>query len=146
MFMVTAENVLAIYAPFIEGNPTQTAMAISSAPLSQEARDALAKSVAALGYGEGSLTYICKTSADGFEASAGDVLTMVEGLDPLCLIATDAAAATVVGDAFRCEVPSDAFSRVRGRSTVAFAALEPMLANADGKQTVWALLKKLRLK
>lgn len=146
MFMVTAENVLAIYAPFIEGNPSQTVLAVSSRRLSDAARGALGKSVAALGYGEGSLTYICIGTPEGFEASAGDVLTMVEGLDPLCLIAADAPAAALLGEAFRCEVAPDAFSRVRGRSAVAFADLESMLGDPDDKQKVWALLKKLRLK
>ena len=68
---------------------------------------------------------------------------LVEGLDPLCLIATDSTAAAALGRAYRCEVPLGKPGRAFGRSVVAFRDFDAMLDDGQDKQIAWALLKKL---
>ena len=74
---------------------------------------------------------------------ARSALVLVEGLDPLCLIATDSTAAAALGRAYRCEVPLGKPGRAFGRSVVAFRDFDAMLDDGQDKQIAWALLKKL---
>ncbi len=75
--------------------------------------------------------------------NAQALFLLLEGLDPLCLIATDEQAAQTLAQAYRCEVPPEQACRVFGRPCVAFQSFSSMLNNPQDKQIAWALLKRL---
>ena len=82
--------------------------------------------------------------AAGDAALDGQALfLLLEGLDPLIVVAADAEAARALGAAYRQEVPLDGACRLFGRDAVAFKSFEHMLDDAQSKQAAWALLKKL---
>ena len=72
-----------------------------------------------------------------------DLFTLVEGIDPLAIVATDAAAAARLARAYRQNIPVDEACRIFCRNGVAFRDLEGMLETPEGKQRAWALFKKL---
>ena len=72
----------------------------SGSALSERSRAALNSAMASLGYGSGACTF---AAVEGLDDQA--LFLLVEGLDPLCLIATDSTAAAALGRAYRCEVP-----------------------------------------
>ena len=91
---------------------------------------------------------VCVASGSGSSERSRAALNqalflLVEGLDPLCLIATDSTAAAALGRAYRCEVPLGKPGRAFGRSVVAFRDFDAMLDDGQDKQIAWALLKKL---
>lgn len=139
MFEVAAEGVLAVYGAMLEATGAETVLAVSSAPLADAARKALVASMEALGYGRDGLGLVTTEGALG----SADLLTIVEGLDPLCLVATDADAATLLAQAYRRDVAPDDACRLMGRTVVAFRDLASLMDSPDDKQRAWALLKKL---
>ena len=139
MYEVTAEGVLAVYGSLVEGTGAQTVLALSSEPLPEAARRALAAAVAKLGYGDDALAFATSQGALG----SRDLLTIVEGLDPLCLVAADATAAALLGQAYGAPVPEDDATRLMGRTVVAFDDFASLLGDANDKQRAWALLKRL---
>ncbi len=84
-------------------------------------------------------------------ASAGEgapldeqaLFLLIEGLDPLCLVAADEQAAHALARTYRCDVPLGRANRAFGRSCVAFRSFPRMLEDGQDKQIAWALLKKL---
>lgn len=110
----------------------------SGSALSERSRAALNSAMASLGYGSGACTF---AAVEGLDDQA--LFLLVEGLDPLCLIATDSTAAAALGRAYRCEVPLGKPGRAFGRSVVAFRDFDAMLDDGQDKQIAWALLKKL---
>ena len=139
MYEVTAEGVLAVYGSVLEATGAETMMAVSSAAPPEAARKALTASAEALGYGRDGVALVVTDGALG----SNDLLTIVEGLDPLCLIAADEGAAALLGQAYRRDVPLDDAYRLMGRSVVAFRDLASLMDAPDDKQRAWALLKKL---
>lgn len=139
MFEVAAEGVLAVYGAVLEATGAETVLAVSSASLADAARKALVASMEALGYGRDGLGLVTTGGALG----SADLLTIVEGLDPLCLVATDADAAALLAQAYRHDVAPDDACRLMGRTVVAFHDLASLMDSPDDKQRAWALLKKL---
>lgn len=90
------------------------------------------------------------TSARQADECTGDLVldapslfALVEGLDPLCVVATDSTAAATLAKAYRADVATNAASRLLGRTVVAFRSFSSMLNDGQDKQVAWALLKKL---
>ena len=81
---------------------------------------------------------------DEGKLGAEDVRTIVEGLDPVALVACDAFAAETLSAAYRTPVTLDADNRLMGRTAVIFQDFEGMMNTPADKQRAWALLKKLR--
>lgn len=120
---------------------------VSNLPLGPSAQKALESSASALGFGEGSCCYVIIRTANDDDASrlgANDLHMVIEGVDPLVLVAADAQAASVLSHAYQCDVPTNNASRVLGRTCVAFKGFEQMLDSPDNKQRAWALLKRLK--
>ena len=138
MYEVTAEGVLAVYGSLVEGTGAETVLTLSAEPLPDDARGALSASLEALGYGRDALA----TAACG-ALGAQDLLTVVEGLDPLCLVSADAASSALLAVAYRHDIPDDDACRLMGRPVVAFRDFPALLATPEDKQRAWALLKKL---
>ena len=124
-----------LYADYVSESRSTLACAISSREASETARHALESSMAALGYG-GALAFVT-LDVDDIPLGDVDLFTLVEGIDPLAIVATDATAAA------RQNVPVDEACRIFCRNGVAFRDLEGMLETPEGKQRAWALFKKL---
>lgn len=73
-----------------------------------------------------------------------DIFSLVEGLDPVALIAADTEAASALGKAYRCDILLNERNRVFGRTCAAFRNFASMLADPRDKQRAWALLKQLK--
>ena len=118
-------------------------MVVSETPLGAPARAALEKSAASLEFGSAPLAVVVAETEEG-KLGAEDARTIVEGLDPVALVATDAFAAELLSAAYRTPVTLDAPNRLLGRTAVIFEYFEGLLTSDNGKQCAWALLKKLR--
>ena len=99
-------------------------------------------SLAALGYGKGAC-FFAAVSFDGINLDPDAVRTLIEGLDPVILIAADAQSNAVLSQAYHVSITANAPLRLMGRSGVAFENFEQMIGTPDGKQRAWALLKTL---
>lgn len=92
-----------------------------------------------------------RQDAGGQDASAApaaplgkdDLFLVVEGIDPLRVVAADAASAGALAATYRQDVPLDAHCRLFGRDAIAFRQFESLLDDNAHKQKAWALLKKL---
>lgn len=143
MFEVTGESVLVLYGSHVTGTPASTLMVLSATTLSAAAQGALEKSATSLEFGSVPLALVVAEADEG-KLGAEDVRTIVEGLDPVALVAADALSAELLSAAYRMPVALDASNRLLGRTAVIFEDFEGMMDTPEGKQRAWALLKKLR--
>lgn len=141
MYEVAAQEVRDLFAAHLDGAALPLVCVVSGSALGNEAQTALASSARSLGYGD-ACAFVTLDGPDG-RLDASSLLLLMEGLDPLCVIAADGDAAHLLADAWRCPVPEGALSRPMGRPTVAFRSFEGMLGSSQDKQKAWALLKKL---
>lgn len=137
-YEVALDETWELFADNMSGERAGLVCVVSSEPLSDAASTALASSVRALGYGEHAITYVL---AGGLEQHA--LFVLIEGLDPLCIVAADGKSAALLGQAYRCSVPAGKATRLLGRTAVAFLDFESLLETPKDKQIAWALLKKL---
>lgn len=143
MFEVTGESVLTLYASNVTGSPASALMVISETPLGEAATSALEKSATSLEFGSAPLALVTIDAPDG-KLGAEDVRTIVEGLDPVALVAADAFAAEVLSAAYRTPVMLDAPNRLLGRTAVIFEDFEALMNTPESKQRAWGLLKQLK--
>lgn len=122
----------------LSGSSDAVILVASTRALSSQGAKALAKSFEARGYPEAAVAY---ARLEGLEPE--DVFALVEGLDPLCLVATDQDAARAYARACRHEFPLEQATRVFGREARAFESLDELLADEAGKQRAWRLLKSI---
>ena len=138
-----------VFADYLDGPESCVIMTLSARPLDAIARNAIEKSLVSFGYGEGACTYAtlfpkdASLEDDGIALDAQALFLLVEALDPVCLICTDADSAAVLGDAYRMAYDLDAPARVFGRSAVVFRDFIALLRTDEGKQRAWRLLKSL---
>lgn len=148
IYSASAEEISGLFGDYLEGNAACPVLVVSSQPLNDAARDALAKTFASFGYGTDDVCGYA-TLAPAADPDAGVSLDpqalflLVEGLDPVCVVCTDEESATRLGKAYRVEYELDAPVRVFGRPAVAFRDFAAMLADDEGKQRAWHILKSL---
>lgn len=142
IFEVTAASTLEAYASHVKGPVACTALVLSERPLTDAAHDALVKSLASLGYGDKGIAF-AHLDAEGMRVGAPDAFSIIEGLDPLCLVIADEASAQLLSQTYRCPIALDAYMRLLGRPCAAFKSFEGMLAEAAEKQRAWAVLKRI---
>ena len=136
IFEAGTASAAALFENHVEGigeNGSCIVLALSQQPLEAVAQDAIEKSLSALGYGQDICTY-----ATLLPHNAGE--SEIE-LDPLCVIAADAAATQALGRAYRTEFALDSPIRVFGRPAVSFRDLTSLLTTNDGKQRAWRIFK-----
>lgn len=145
IYEANARNVLEAYAAFVEGTPESLLLAVCDDAPSASACEALASSAERLGFRR-SIAWLSLRpgTADAPALSTDDVFTIVEGIDPIALVALDAASCRMLADAYRCDVPQDAHCRIFGRDAAAFRDFTAMLTDEDAKQRAWAILKRLQ--
>ncbi|WP_257482895.1 hypothetical protein [Adlercreutzia mucosicola] len=143
MFEVTGESVLTLYGANVTGTPLSTLLVVSETPVGETALEALEKSAASLDFGSAPVAFLVAEGPDG-KLGAEDVRTIVEGLDPVALVATDAFAAELLSAAYRAPLTLDAPNRLLGRTALIFEDFEALMETPETKQKAWALLKQLR--
>ena len=146
----TAREIHELFADYLDGDGSRPVMAIGSRIASAGERNAIDKSLEAFGYGANSCTFATLSPIDA-QAEGGDIaldahalFLLVEGLDPLHVIALDAAAVSALGNAYRTSFRTDAPIRVFGRQSAAFENLDALLGSQAGKQRAWKVLKSLQ--
>lgn len=137
-YEVALDETWELFAEQLSGARAGLVLCVGGEAPSGKARGALESSAKALGYGEGTCTF---ATVGGLEGNA--LFVLIEGIDPTCIVATDGKAAALLGQAYKCSVPSGKPSRLLGRTCVAFLDFEEMLEKDSDKQIAWALLKKL---
>ena len=143
MYEVALDEAWELFGAHLGGARSALVCALSARPLDERSRGALNNSAAALGYGHDACAFAVLDAGDGDVLDEQALFLMIEGLDPLCLVAADAASARLLGRAYRCDVSLGKQSRVFGRTCVAFRSFAAMLDDGQEKQVAWALLKKL---
>ena len=154
IFEASAVSIAELFSDYLDSNDAATpcvALALSAHTASSVERNAIEKSLEALGYGPAACTFAslfptasaAETPSGGACLDGQALFLLVEGLDPLCVIATDQTATNALGDAYRTAFELDSAIRVFGRSSVAFRNLASLLQSDDGKQKAWRLFKSL---
>ena len=145
IFEVTANDTLELYGEFVEGDGHALVLVASSGPkgLGTKAKAAFASSMEKLGYGADACSFATLSLPSGGSLGAQDLFTLVEGLDPLLVVATDAHTARVLSQAYRAPVATDDATRLLGRPCLTFNSFEDMLELPAEKQRAWALMKRV---
>ena len=143
MYETALDETRELFGDFLEGARTAPVCVLSGQRLAQPARAALDSSMNALGYGPEACAFAALSIEGGAALDRQALFLLLEGLDPICLIAEDAAAARALEETYRCEVVPGKAQHVFGRPCVAFESFEEMLKDDHDKQLAWALLKRL---
>lgn len=151
IFEAGAAEVPQLFGDYIEAESLGgqcVVLALSAQKLDAKTRNAIEKSLVALGFGEESCTYATawpsNSASDATPLDARALFLLVEGLDPLCIIAADQQSSGLLNAAYRTEFPLDSTVRIFGRPSAVFANLSTLLDTDAGKQKAWALFKTLR--
>ena len=143
-----AASILELFSDYVEGEADRAALVLGTKKPSPAASNALEKSLAAFGFGDDALSYATTIPLDGASESSTlldpqALFLLVEGIDPILLVCTDAEAISVLAQAYRIALQPDSATRVFGRPAVLFEDLDALVATDAGKQKAWKLLKAL---
>lgn len=139
IYAYAREQAFRSYSDRLSGSPEGLVLVIFTTPPTDVAKDALEKSFEAIGFGQQACAF-----ADLSGLAPGDAFDVVEGVDPIALVAADEAAAALYAQAVRKPFPMLRPVRVFGREARAFAKLNAMFETDADKQAVWRLLKTMR--
>ena len=134
----SAREIGELFDEYVEGDANRPVLTVSTEKLGGVSRNAIEKSLLAFGYRPNSCTFAAIGNLD-----RQAVFLLVEGLDPLYVIATDRKAVSSLSQAYRTNFPTDSFIRVFGRCAIAFDNLDELMQTPESKQRAWALLKTL---
>ena len=153
IYEYAARSALALYKDFVKGTPSATLAVISEHSLPPQAVSAIKASAERLGYGRDSCFWVAmrgdsrEGSGDVASVKLGDqdLRTLLESVDPLSLIATDAFCAHALENAYGEPCQVNSVASVNGRPAVFLGDFPLMLQDEEGKQRAWHLMKALRL-
>ena len=152
IFEAGAVEVNQLFDDYLEGNVQPGScitLILSMRPLGKPARTAIDNSLVALRLGDGGRIYAtllpihAEVEGADIPLDAQSLFLLVEGLDPLRIIASDQASSKLLADAYRTPLPPDASVRIFGRPSAVFRNLERLIETDSGKQKAWALFKTL---
>lgn len=149
-YAAIGRGIVELFADYVDGGADRPAIALSARPLGNAARNALEKSIESFGYATPACTFAtlkpraANVEGGEIELDAQALFTLVEGLDPLFVIAADGDAAKSLGRAYRIQLEPDTAARVFGRPAAIFNDLAACLETDEGKQRAWKVLKTLR--
>lgn len=138
IFEQANQEVFELFGDYLEGGSERPFLVLSSRMLEESAREAIGKSLMALGYEGGCCTYA--TLAETIDKEA--LFILVEGLDPIYAIVTDESALIRLAEAYRTDYKPDAPIRLFGRTGIAFRNLEESIESPEGKRLTWELMKR----
>lgn len=140
-YAASRRQVLAQFAERITGSRAGLFCVLCHPTLSAEAREALAKTAESLGYGPDGATFVALLDQEPL--APGDLFTLVEGLDPLCVVCADSGCGRALERAYRASAPVMTAAHVGGRPVRVFPDFSSMMVNPALKQQAWAQLKTL---
>ena len=149
-YETSVREVSELFSDYLEGDASRPALALSTRPLPENARNALERSFERFGFEPPNCTYATlfptARQAEGSDIAldAQALFLLVESLDPLRVIAADAEASRTLAQAYRASYPLDAPIRAFGRPGAAFENLPQLLETPSGKQKAWSVLRSLR--
>lgn len=144
IYEFNANSALLLYGTFVDGDPNCTLMVIGERTLDDTARNALIASSEKLGYGKSAIAWVSIGADEEQRIGAADLHTIVEALDPIGIVATDATAASMLSKAYSKQLKINVPNRVDCRTVVAFNEFSTMLASDEEKQKAWHALKSLK--
>ena len=164
-FNPTYKKIKSIYNNYLSNYVEGSVCIISSSALSNVAFTALEKAVSTLGINTNAVVFVnlypdfpdtedaedvedvedvCNdVQAKTGELSAADLFELVEGVDPMCVVATDKTSVQAMANAYRHPINLDRMNRVFGRNVAAFTSFDEMLKSKAQKSEAWSILKKL---
>ncbi|NPD31912.1 hypothetical protein HLV35_01315 [Eggerthellaceae bacterium zg-997] len=135
MYETSARLAWERFAAHLEGHGEGLFLAVSDTPLAQVARDALAGTAEARGFGPDACTFACLRRA-GEALSPDDLAFLVEGLDPLALVLCDRAGTDTYRKALACADRADAQLSNHGASSGTSRLRKPAdQDDRDGERT-----------
>ena len=135
-------NHISPFAQHLEGSEDALFCTVSSSPLLAAGKNALLATAKQLGYHEKQLAFIV-LSIDEQTLSPQDLFTIIETLDPRCVVCTDHEAVRVASAGYNTPLALETREYLLGRNCSCFEAFEDMLTNNELKQKAWACLKTL---
>lgn len=141
-----ARQILDRFQDHVIGDPNSTVLVISTNDVNDLVEKAIDNSVRRLGLEDGPSTWV-KLAGNGKDASEidpEDLLTIIEGMDPVVLIALDAKSSDALSRTYRQELKLDDMNSIRGRRSAIFKDFPKMLEDDSQKQIAWAVLKRLK--
>ena len=130
------------FSQYLEGSEDALFCIVISSPLSAAGKNALLATAKQLGYHEKQLAFIV-LSKDEQTLSPQDLFTIIEALDPQCVVCTDHEAVRVASAGYNTPLALETREYLLGRNCCCFEAFEDMLTNNELKQKAWACLKTL---
>lgn len=145
LYSAAAQEVFDLFDDYIEGVFDRPFLVVCSQTPGDAATTAIEKSLTVLGFTAPaySLVQLNPTAATcALDDQAA--LLLIEGIDPLHVICTDAGTTDVLSKAYRTKLELNAVVRLWGRTGVAFENLDTLINTETGKRTAWELFKALR--
>ena len=135
-------QILEEFGGCISGSSEGLFVALCTAELSSASRNALIKSDEALGYGSDGVSFV-QLDANSSPTTDAQLWSLLEGLDPLCIVISNPNALTFFCQAYRIDIPNQAAFRVACREIRALPNLDSLMTTSQGKQLAWSSLKTL---
>ena len=130
------------FAQHLEGSEDALFCIVSSSPLLAAGKNALLATAKQLGYHEKQLAFII-LAKDEQTLSPQGLFTIIEALDPQCVVCTDHEAVKAASAGYNTPLALETREYLLGRNCCCFEAFEDMLASNELKQKAWACLKTL---
>ena len=103
---------------------------------------ALTASFKALGYSPQAIGW-AQTAAPGKSDASGDLFTLIEGIDPFCVVSTSHASTEALSRCYNTPLAIEAKTLLLGRDCRCFENLDALITTEAGKHKTWGLLKTL---
>ena len=124
------------------GSIGAAAIIVSVEEPTEEAKRALTASFKALGYSPQAIGW-AQTAAPGKSDASGDLFTLIEGIDPFCVVSTSHASTEALSRCYNTPLAIEAKTLLLGRDCRCFENLDALITTEAGKHKTWGLLKTL---
>ena len=124
------------------GSIGAAAIIVSVEEPTEEAKRALTASFKALGYSPQAIGW-AQTAAPGKPDASGDLFTLIEGIDPFCVVSTSHASTEALSRCYNTPLVIEAKTLLLGRDCRCFENLDALITTEAGKHKTWGLLKTL---
>lgn len=118
------------------------AVIVSTEEPAEETKRALTASFKALGYAPQAIGW-AQTATSGRSDASGDLFTLIEGIDPLCVVSTSHASTEALSRSYNAPLSIETKTLLLGRDCRCFEDLDALIATEAGKHKAWGLLKTL---
>ncbi len=143
MYEASLDETRELFSSYLEEKNSLLVFVLSEHALAQRSRDALNKAFEAKGFGVNPCSFVSLNPLDNPSLDKQSLYLLIEGADPLLLVASDQATVSLLSEAYACDLLVEKVSRVFGRFCAAFTSFDSMLDSPQKKQEAWGLLKKL---